>query len=83
MASPANRDQEKNSPDALADELERDAERLEERSDKLAGEIEDTRRDWESKKSDPGVPGAVEERRPSDSDDESGESPAAGKGSPV
>ena len=37
------------------------AEELQERSDKLAEEIADVRKDWESKQADPSVPGAVGE----------------------
>ena len=70
-------DQEKKSPDALADQLERDADRLEERSEQLAGEIEDVRQDWESNKADPQVPGAVAER------DQGGSGGAAAEGEPV
>ena len=33
--------------------------RLEERSDALGEQIDDTRRDWEAKKEDPDVPGAA------------------------
>jgi hypothetical protein len=32
---------------------------MEERSDRLEGEIDDAREDWERKKSDPCVPGAA------------------------
>jgi hypothetical protein len=45
-----------------ADELDREADRAAQPSDQLEQEIEDTRSDWESKKSDQSVPGAVEER---------------------
>jgi hypothetical protein len=40
-------------------EPERDVEEMEERSERLEEEIEDTRKDWEGKKSDPSVPGAA------------------------
>ena len=40
-------------------EPERDVEEMQERSDRLEEEIEDTREDWESKKSDSSVPGAA------------------------
>jgi hypothetical protein len=41
-----------------AREMERDADRMEEHSDKLGERIEETRRDWEAKEQDPSVPGA-------------------------
>jgi uncharacterized small protein (DUF1192 family) len=37
---------------------EREVEEMEERSDRLEDEIEETRSDWERKKRDPSVPGA-------------------------
>ena len=80
MTSSPQEDQEKKGPDALADDLEREADRLEQRSEDLGGDIKDTRQDWESKQADSGVPGAVSED--DDADDSSG-SPAAGEGSPA
>jgi hypothetical protein len=38
--------------------MERDADRLEDQSEKVGEHIDDTRRDWEAKEQDPGVPGA-------------------------
>jgi hypothetical protein len=38
---------------------EREAEEMEQRSERLEHEIDDTREDWESKKRDPSVPGAA------------------------
>jgi hypothetical protein len=61
-----------------ADELERDADRAAEPSDQLEGEIEGTRSDWESKKSDQQVPGAVEERGAGPHQLEGEEDPATG-----
>jgi hypothetical protein len=40
-------------------EPERDVEEMQERSDRLEEEIEDTRDDWEHKKRDSKVPGAA------------------------
>ena len=40
-------------------EPERDVEEMQERSDRLEEQIEDTREDWERKKRDSGVPGAA------------------------
>ena len=45
--------------DRRADELERELDKLQERNDRLEEEIGDTRKDWERKKADPAVPGAV------------------------
>ena len=39
-------------------EYERDADEMQERSDKLGEEIADVREDWERKKADDSVPGA-------------------------
>lgn len=52
-----------------ADELERDLDEMEERSERLEDEISGARRDWEQKQADPSVPGAVDE------DSESGDPP--------
>jgi hypothetical protein len=41
-----------------AREMERDADRMEEHSDKLGERIEETRREWEAKEQDPSIPGA-------------------------
>ncbi len=43
----------------LAARAEQEADRLEERTDALGEQIEDTRADWERKKADPAVPGAA------------------------
>jgi predicted nucleic acid-binding Zn-ribbon protein len=59
----------------LADELERESDRLQERSAELKDEISEVHADWERKRSDEGVPGAAapseaEQAEPaSDSDD--------------
>jgi hypothetical protein len=44
--------------DKQADRAERDVEEMEERSERLGDHIEETKRDWEQKKSDERVPGA-------------------------
>jgi hypothetical protein len=41
-----------------ADRMEHDADRMEDQSEKIGEHIDDTRRDWEAKEQDPGVPGA-------------------------
>ena len=45
--------------DEGADELERDAEDMQARADRLEDEIEDVREDWERKQRDERVPGAA------------------------
>jgi hypothetical protein len=49
---------EQEDPGALADEMEQEADRLEDRSKQLGEEVDDVRKDWERKRSDAGVPGA-------------------------
>jgi hypothetical protein len=44
-----------------ADELEKEADGIQEASDQLGKDIEDARSDWEAKKSDQSVPGATSE----------------------
>jgi predicted nucleic acid-binding Zn-ribbon protein len=50
-----------------ADELESELDDMDERVDELAGDIKDTREDWERKKGDSAVPGAPPD---ADGDDE-------------
>ncbi len=47
-------------PGKLADELEDEADDLEQRSRKLAEQTDEAAQDWERKRSDPSVPGAPE-----------------------
>jgi hypothetical protein len=61
-----------------ADELEREADAAGEVSENLERKIEDARSDWESKKSDQQVPGAVEERGAGPHQLEGEEDPATG-----
>ena len=61
-----------------ADELEREADAAEQPSKQLEQEIEDTRSDWEAKKTDQQVPGAVEERGAGPHQLEGEEDPATG-----
>jgi hypothetical protein len=49
-------------PGQLADQLEREAERLEEESARLEGRVHGVRQDWERKRADPAVPGANPEQ---------------------
>ena len=51
--------------------LERDADDMEERSEKVGREIEDARGDWESKKSDAKIPGAQPEEDEAPDEEES------------
>ncbi len=43
----------------MTEEPEREVEEMQERADKLEEEIEDVRKDWERKKGDSSVPGAL------------------------
>jgi hypothetical protein len=51
-------------------EPERDAEDMQERSERLKQGIEDVREDWERKQADEHVPGASAEPKPGDEDSE-------------
>jgi hypothetical protein len=55
--------------DPKADELEREVEDMEERSERLDDEIDDAREDWERKQRDPNVPGASGDPEAAESDD--------------
>jgi hypothetical protein len=50
---------EREEHEQLADALDDDVERLEQDSGRLKKQISDVREDWERKRSDGGVPGAV------------------------
>jgi len=64
-------------PTRLADQREHEADKLQRRSDELAGEVQDVSQDWERKRADPSVPGAPPHERPeADEGDEASESPA-------
>jgi hypothetical protein len=52
----------------LADELEHESDKLEQRSAELGGEISDVRDDWERKRADESVPGAPPRVEESDRD---------------
>ena len=45
-------------PQRLADELENEADELEQQSRKLGAETDEVAQEWESKRADPKVPGA-------------------------
>jgi hypothetical protein len=45
----------------MSEEPERELEDMEERAERLEDDIDTAREDWESKKQDPGVPGAQPE----------------------
>jgi hypothetical protein len=49
---------DENDPMKLADARQREADDLESRSERLAGEVKETRTDWERKRADDNVPGA-------------------------
>jgi hypothetical protein len=46
-------------PGQLHDELEGEADKLQQHSERLGSDVQDARQDWEQKRSDPSVPGAV------------------------
>lgn len=50
---------ERNDHTEAADDAERGADAMEERSERLSGDIEDTRDEWKRKQADESVPGAV------------------------
>ena len=62
-----------------ADELEREADAAGEASERLEQEVEDTRSDWEAKKSDPSTPGAAEAEGTGPHQLEGEEDPATGE----
>jgi predicted nucleic acid-binding Zn-ribbon protein len=55
--------------DRQADRLEREMDDMEQQSERLGDNIDETRKDWEAKKQDPSVPGATADRD-ADGDDE-------------
>jgi hypothetical protein len=54
-------------PDRLADELDEQTDQLEHDSERLAQRIHETREEWDAKRRDPKVPGAI---TPEGDDDE-------------
>ncbi|MFZ0089888.1 MAG: hypothetical protein WAL63_10300 [Solirubrobacteraceae bacterium] len=60
---------EREDPDRLADELDGQADEMEQRSGGLQDEIQDVREDWQRKRSDESVPGATPPREDSDRDE--------------
>jgi hypothetical protein len=66
---------EREDHERLAEKLDQEAGRLEDRSEELGQQIDRTRSDWHAKQTDAGVPGAVEpagDDGPQDSDDGDG-----------
>jgi hypothetical protein len=57
--------------DRRAEDLEQELDKMQERTDRLEGEIDEARDDWERKKADPAVPGA----QPDDQDHGDDEEP--------
>jgi len=47
--------------DERADELERQADKMDEESERVSGSIGEARQDWESKQADQTIPGAQED----------------------
>lgn len=61
--------------DERAEQLEREADKMEQESERVKGRIDETRSDWESKEADQQVPGAqadplAKEDREDDEEDE-------------
>ena len=56
--------------DERAQDLENELDEMEERSERLDDEIDDAREDWERKKGDSSVPGAVGDSEESEDDSE-------------
>ncbi len=65
---------EHNEHEELADGFDRRADELARENADLETEIDEVRKDWEAKRNDPGVPGAV----PPDPDDAGSKPPASG-----
>jgi hypothetical protein len=65
--------------DEVYERAQRQGDELEEQKDRLSKHIDETRKDWESKKSDESVPGARPEDEPEERDraDEDGPPPEA------
>jgi hypothetical protein len=69
---------EREDHEGLADELERESDKLSQRTKELGEEIGDVRDDWERKRADEGVPGAPprldeDEDKDKDKDKDTGE----------
>ena len=76
-------DAQEQDPKALSDELDEQAQALEDRSQDLGEEIEKTRSHWEAQQADPSVPGAVGGERSEAAEHAPGQTPAPGNaGSP-
>ena len=67
--------------EAKADELERELDDMQERSERLGGDIEGAGEDWEQRKADDSVPGATGEprERADEDDDEAGKGDGDGE----
>lgn len=61
--------------EAKADQLERELDEMQERSEQLGGEIEGAEEDWERRKADDGVPGAAGEPSQADGPEPEAEYP--------
>jgi hypothetical protein len=68
--------------ESLADQLENEAAELQEQSEKLHGDLAETRQDWERKRNDPNVPGALEPADPAEDEDTTAESSPAPQAPP-
>ena len=56
--------------DEQAERLEREAQDMEQRSEKVGDRIEETKRDWGAKEDDPSVPGARPDPDAADAENE-------------
>jgi hypothetical protein len=65
-------------PNKLADQLEDELDRLQKHTEHLGGEVAGVRADWESKRADPGVPGAPAPEGDTDAGDTDAEQSAPG-----
>jgi hypothetical protein len=67
---------EEHDPGPLADKAEEQTDELGQRNEALEERVMEVRRDWERKRSDPSVPGAVPDDRGEADAEAEGESPA-------
>jgi hypothetical protein len=70
------------SPDKLADRLEKEADQLENRGDQLGDRVDEVRQDWKRKRGDPGVPGANPLRGEDDQEPAEDETSPEGRDAP-
>ena len=64
-------------PEELADQLEREADQLKVESERLGEHVDGTREDWARKRGDPAVPGAPPQAHPDEDEQPSSPAPQA------